>query len=203
MNPSGVSYTDSFVIIFAAICAITIAYGSYTVTFGANNLRTNPMNRRSNPGTATDFDDRTREFDERTRDPANDPELTGCRIPIPISKIFQSLTVRNFVPTRKGELISRKAGGGARRYSPNDPEPGLTAAAISVIIPISIESRGPPWASGAGIPTSRSKGCGSQGHGPFGSGGHSVQRASSIRGPARFRGERAWRLWSKSCRSHR
>jgi len=64
MNPSDASYTDSFVIIFAVLCAITSAYGSYTVTFGAKNLRTNPMNRRANPGTATDFDERTRESDE-------------------------------------------------------------------------------------------------------------------------------------------
>jgi len=75
MNPSDVSYRVAFVIIFAAICAITIAYGSYTVTFGAKNLRTNPVERRSNPGMAAYRDDWTREFDERTRDPANEPEL--------------------------------------------------------------------------------------------------------------------------------
>ena len=48
MNPSDVSYTDSFVIIFAAICAISVTYGHMPTHFG-------PKTR-----------ERTRWIDERT-----------------------------------------------------------------------------------------------------------------------------------------
>jgi hypothetical protein len=65
-------YAQQFVIIFAAICAISVRYGAWDARFRPRNPRTNPRTDPGNPRTNPRSDERTREL-------ANEPEGTDCR----------------------------------------------------------------------------------------------------------------------------